>query len=68
VRLVGNEIQKNDQPVAGQQIIVRVKNGVLVAVTQPTDPDLKIGQGLHQGQWRRRARDRAIAFIDGQAA
>jgi len=46
--LVGNEIQKkNDQPVPGQQIIVRVKSGVLVAVTQPTNPDLKIGQRVY---------------------
>jgi outer membrane lipoprotein SlyB len=46
--LVGNEIQKkHDQPVPGQQIIVRVKSGVLVAVTQPTNPDLKIGQRVY---------------------
>lgn len=46
--LVGNEIQKkHDQPLPGQQIIVRVKSGVLVAVTQPTDPNLKIGQRVY---------------------
>ena len=46
--LVGNEVQKKqDQPVPGQQIIVRVKSGVLVAVTQPTNPDLKIGQRVY---------------------
>ena len=46
--LVGNEVQKkHDQPVPGQQIIVRVKSGVLVAVTQPTNPDLKIGQRVY---------------------
>ena len=46
--LVGNEVQKkHDQPVPGQQIIVRVNSGVLVAVTQPTNPDLKIGQRVY---------------------
>src|SRR5208282_4061328 len=40
--LFGNDLQKRyDQPVPGQQIIVRVKSGVLVAVTQPADPNLK---------------------------
>ncbi|MFO1302089.1 MAG: glycine zipper 2TM domain-containing protein [Burkholderiales bacterium] len=43
--LVGNEIQKrHDQPVPGQQIIVRVKSGVLVQVTQPANPNLRQGQ------------------------
>ena len=43
--LVGNEIQKRrDQPVTGQQIIVRVKSGVLVQVTQPANPSLRQGQ------------------------
>lgn len=43
--LVGNEIQKrHDQPVPGQQIIVRVKSGVLVQVTQPANPSLRQGQ------------------------
>ncbi|HOX89656.1 MAG TPA: glycine zipper 2TM domain-containing protein, partial [Burkholderiaceae bacterium] len=37
--LVGNEVQKkHDQPIAGQQIIVRMSNGVLVSVTQPVNP------------------------------
>jgi outer membrane lipoprotein SlyB len=46
--LFGNEIQKrNDQPVPGQQIIVRVKSGVLVAVTQPVDPNLRTGQRVY---------------------
>lgn len=41
----GNEIQKkNDQPVQGQQIIVRTSNGVLVSVTQPFNPALYSGQ------------------------
>ncbi len=44
----GNEIQKkHDQPVPGQQIIVRVKSGVLVAVTQPVDANLKTGQRVY---------------------
>jgi outer membrane lipoprotein SlyB len=46
--LFGNEIQKkHDQAVPGQQIIVRVKNGVLVAVTQPVDPNLRAGQRVY---------------------
>lgn len=43
--VAGNEVQKKyDQPVPGQQIIVRTSNGVLVSVTQP------MSQGLYQGQ------------------
>ncbi len=43
--LIGNQVQKrNDQPVAAQQIIVRTKTGVLVAVTQPFNPNLRVGQ------------------------
>lgn len=39
--VAGNEAQKNyDQPVPGQQIIVRTRNGVLVSVTQPVNPAL----------------------------
>lgn len=46
--LFGNEIQKrHDQPVPGQQIIVRVKSGVLVAVTQPVDSNLRTGQNVY---------------------
>ncbi len=46
--LLGNNIQKKyDQPVAGQQVIVRVTSGVLVAVTQPVDTRLKIGQRVY---------------------
>lgn len=46
--LFGNEIQKrHDQPIAAQQIIVRLKNGVLVVVTQPTDARLAIGQKVY---------------------
>lgn len=43
--IAGNEVQKKyDQPVPGQQIIVRSTSGVLLSVTQP------LTQGLHQGQ------------------
>lgn len=43
--LIGNEVQKrNDQPIAGEQVIVRVNSGVLVVVTQPVGVPLKVGQ------------------------
>lgn len=43
--IAGNQVQKRyDQPVPGQQIIVRCANGVLISVTQP------VNQGLYQGQ------------------
>ena len=46
--LIGNEVQKkNEQPVAGQQIIVRTNSGVLVSVTQPTTPGLFVGQRVY---------------------
>lgn len=46
--LFGNDVQKRyDQPVQGQQIIVRMKSGVLVSVTQPTDPNLFTGQAVY---------------------
>ena len=46
--LAGNEVQKkHDQPIAGQQIIVRTTNGVLVAVTQPVGPSLRVGQRVY---------------------
>ena len=46
--LMGNNVQKRyDQPVPGQQIIVRLKSGVLVAVTQPVDTSLKTGQRVY---------------------
>ena len=46
--LLGNNVQKKyDQPQAGQQIIVRVKSGVLVQVTQPRNPNLKVGQRVY---------------------
>jgi outer membrane lipoprotein SlyB len=44
----GNEIQKkHDQPVPGQQIIVRTGNGVLVSITQPVDPGVRTGQRVY---------------------
>jgi outer membrane lipoprotein SlyB len=46
--LAGNEVQKKyDQPVPAQQIIVRVYSGVLVAVTQPTSPNMFPGQRVY---------------------
>jgi outer membrane lipoprotein SlyB len=46
--LMGNNVQKRyDQPVPAQQIIVRVKSGVLVAVTQPVDRNLRVGQRVY---------------------
>jgi outer membrane lipoprotein SlyB len=46
--LLGNEVQKKrDQPEPGQQIIVRINNGVLVAVTQPENPNLRPGQRVY---------------------
>lgn len=44
----GNEVQKKyDQPVQGQQIIVRANNGVLISVTQPVNPHLHKGQKVY---------------------
>jgi len=44
----GNRIEKKyDQPLQGQQVIVRLKNGVLVAVTQPVNQNLKTGQRVY---------------------
>ena len=46
--LVGNEAQKKyDQPQTAQQVIVRVRSGVLVAITQPVDSRLKMGQRVY---------------------
>jgi outer membrane lipoprotein SlyB len=46
--LLGNEVQKKrDQPEQGQQIIVRVTSGVLVAVTQPVGANLRAGQSVY---------------------
>ena len=46
--VAGNEIQKkHDAPQPGQQIIVRTNSGVLVSVTQPVDPGLRIGEQVY---------------------
>ena len=46
--IVGNEVQRNNaQPIAGQQIIVRTRSGVLVAVTQPVGPFFQVGQRVY---------------------
>ena len=43
--LLGNNVQKRyDQPVPGQEIVVRLKSGVLVQITQPVNPSLQPGQ------------------------
>ena len=46
--VAGNEVQKrNEKPVQAQQVMVRVKSGVLVAVTQPVDARLQTGQRVY---------------------
>lgn len=46
--VAGNEVQKHyDKPVAGQQIIVRLKNGVLVSVTQPASSSRHTGEHVY---------------------
>lgn len=46
--VIGNDVQKkNDQPVPGQQIIVRLSSGVLVQITQPLGPSLFVGQRVY---------------------
>jgi len=46
--LAGNEVQKTyDAPIPAQQIIVRVTSGVLVQVTQPTGPNMVVGQKVY---------------------
>lgn len=46
--LLGNEVQKkHDQPQQAQQIIVRLKSRVLIAITQPVDPNLRTGQPVY---------------------
>lgn len=46
--LIGNEVQKkHDQPVAGQQIIVRLTSGVLLQITQPLGPYIAVGQRVY---------------------
>ena len=44
----GHEVQnKYDKPVPGQEIIVRINNGVLMSVTQPQNPNLHLGQRVY---------------------
>lgn len=46
--VAGNEVQKHyDKPVAGQQIVVRLKNGVLVSVTQPASSGFFKGEQVY---------------------
>ncbi|MDM0117493.1 glycine zipper 2TM domain-containing protein [Variovorax sp. J22R133] len=46
--VAGNEVQKkHDQPVPAQQVMVRTTSGVLVAVTQPVVPGLRVGQRVY---------------------
>lgn len=45
--VAGNQVQKkHEQPVAGEQIVVRTANGVLVSVTQPGNSGLRKGQNV----------------------
>ena len=39
--------QRYDQPLAGQQVFVRTQSGVLVEVTQPVNPGLRVGQAVY---------------------
>ena len=44
----GNHVQQRyDQPQPAQQVIVRLKSGVLVAITQPVDSRLYQGQRVY---------------------
>lgn len=47
--LVGNETQNRnyDQPLPGQEVIVRTSSGVLVSVVQPVNPWLRTGQRVY---------------------
>ena len=43
--MAGSEVARRfDTPVAGQEIFVRTDSGVLVEVTQPVTPGLRVGQ------------------------
>ena len=39
--------KKYEKPVSGQQVIVRMNNGVLVAITQPENSSLHSGQAVY---------------------
>ena len=60
--VAGNEVQKrHDQPIPGQQIIVRLNSGVLVQVIQPMEPPPRSRPArLCAGLWRERSRDATI--------
>jgi outer membrane lipoprotein SlyB len=46
--VAGHQVQKTyDKPAAGQQIVVRLTNGVLVSITQPANPGLRQGQKVY---------------------
>ncbi len=47
--LLGNEVQQADfdRPLPAQQVVVRVDNGVIVAVTQPVNPALYPGMRVY---------------------
>ncbi|MDM0105451.1 hypothetical protein QTH97_10940 [Variovorax sp. J22R24] len=46
--IAGAQVAKRyDRPQPGQQIIVRTKSGVLVTVTQPINPGLRVGQRVY---------------------
>lgn len=49
--LAGHEVQKKYDTQPGSIVTVRLDSGVLVEVTQPVDPDLKVGDKVMvQGQ------------------
>jgi outer membrane lipoprotein SlyB len=43
----GNYLQNKHDKQPGQQIVVRLNSGVLVVVTQPTSPNLYVGQPVY---------------------
>lgn len=46
--IAGSELaNRYAQPIAGQQIVVRTNSGVLVSVTQPVSPGLRVGQRVY---------------------
>lgn len=46
--LLGNQQQQRfDQPVWGQDVIVRTNSGVLISVVQPTNPELYSGERVY---------------------
>jgi outer membrane lipoprotein SlyB len=45
--VAGNQVeQRYSTPIQGQQIFVRTNSGVLVEVTQPVTPGLRVGQAV----------------------